>query len=307
MSTLQIYRGRFAPTPSGPLHLGSLLTALASYLRARSAGGLWLLRIDDLDAERSRPEWIDTILRQLQAHRLHWDEPPRLQSRHAAEYLPALQQLQQAGLLYACACTRAQLARDSLPGPDGAVYAGRCRDQAVLSPRPAWRLRAGGCELRMDDIWQGELRRELAKDIGDFVVRRADGQTGYQLACVVDEAAQGITEVVRGADRLQLSSDASAAAAGAAAPGLWPSPGIARSQWAQAEQAESRRADRIGRGRRQPAPLPEPAGAGAAGGTARCRRGRSDAVGAGALECANGAAHAGDARRRFCSLIPGPW
>lgn len=199
------YRGRFAPTPSGPLHLGSLLTALASYLQARRAAGQWLLRIDDLDSERCRAEHSDAILRQLEAHQLLWDEPPRLQSRHVAEYQTAFEQLHDLGLLYPCACTRAQLAQDSLPGIDGPVYAGTCRDHTRLAQRVAWRLRVGDGELRSGDAWQGELRRSLRQDIGDFVLRRADGQIGYQLACVVDEAAQGITEVVRGADLIGSS------------------------------------------------------------------------------------------------------
>lgn len=199
------YRGRFAPTPSGPLHLGSLLTALASYAQARSQGGQWLLRIDDLDRERSRPAHIDAILRQLEAHGLLWDEPPRLQSRHTAEYEAAYAQLHQRKLLYPCACTRAQLARDSRPGIDGPVYAGTCRDQRIEVPHPAWRLRLQPGSLRLSDPWQGELRRDLCADVGDFVLRRADGHIGYQLACVVDEAAQRISEVVRGADLIGSS------------------------------------------------------------------------------------------------------
>jgi glutamyl-Q tRNA(Asp) synthetase len=199
------YRGRFAPTSSGPLHLGSLLTALASWLQARQAGGAWLLRIDDLDRERCRPEHADTILRQLEAHGLLWDEPPRLQSRHVTEYEAAFGHLHRQGLLYPCACSRAQLAQDSRPGIDGPVYAGTCRDHAVMSEHPSWRLRAGTGQLQLHDPWQGGLRRDLAADIGDFVVKRADGQIGYQLACVVDEAAQGVSEVVRGADLIGSS------------------------------------------------------------------------------------------------------
>jgi glutamyl-Q tRNA(Asp) synthetase len=199
------YRGRFAPTSSGPLHLGSLLTALGSWLQARAAGGAWLLRIDDLDTERCRPGHAGTIQRQLEAHGLLWDEPPRLQSGHVAEYQAAFERLQALNLIYPCACTRTQLARDSLPGIDGPVYAGICRGQAVTANRPAWRLHVGTGELVLNDPWQGRLKRDLQGNIGDFVLKRADGQIGYQLACVVDEAAQGITEVVRGADLIGSS------------------------------------------------------------------------------------------------------
>jgi glutamyl-Q tRNA(Asp) synthetase len=134
-----------------------------------------------------------------------WDEAPRLQSQHVDEYEQACRDLEQSATLYPCGCSRARLAQDSLPGIDGPVYAGTCRKQAAAAARCAWRLHTGGGELQMDDAWQGALRRDLQRDIGDFIIRRADGQIGYQLACVVDEAAQRISEVVRGADLIGSS------------------------------------------------------------------------------------------------------
>ena len=200
-----VYRGRFAPTPSGPLHLGSLTAALASFLRARRAGGQWLLRIDDLDHERCRLEFADEIQRQLEVHGLHWDEAPRRQSQHVAAYESAYQQLRGLGLLYPCSCTRARLARESRSGPDGPVYSGICRNNAATGERLAWRLRVAPGTVALDDPWQGRLSRDLEREVGDFIVRRADGSVGYQLACVVDEAEMAITEVVRGADLIGSS------------------------------------------------------------------------------------------------------
>jgi glutamyl-Q tRNA(Asp) synthetase len=195
------YRGRFAPTPSGPLHLGSLLTALASWLDARRQGGAWLLRIDDLDRARC-PKGMDAeLLRQLEAHGLHWDEAPRYQTRHIAEYRAAFERLEHDGRLYACTCSRAELRQTSTPGSDDPVYAGTCRD-ARRAGRASARVRVDTTTLCFDDGAQGRQCRRLAAAIGDFVVRRADGQYAYQLACAIDETAQAITDVVRGADLL---------------------------------------------------------------------------------------------------------
>ena len=198
VNSLVAYRGRFAPTPSGPLHLGSLLTALASWLQARSRGGAWLLRIDDLDRPRCPPGMAAQILRQLEGHGLHWDEAPRHQAEHVDEYRSALRSLQQDGQLYHCTCTRAALKASWHPGPDGPVYTGTCRESGRT--RGSLRLRLGSGRFCLDDDWQGRQCRELPGDIGDIVVQRADGQIAYPLASVIDERAQGITEVVRGVD-----------------------------------------------------------------------------------------------------------
>lgn len=202
---MTVYVGRFAPTPSGPLHLGSLLTALGSYLSARSSGGRWLLRIDDLDTPRIQPAADSEILRQLEAHGLHWDEAPRRQSEHLEEYAAALEQLRRLGLVYACVCTRAQLKAESTTAADEPVYSGRCRECRHVEGEAALRVKVGDGIEQINDLFRGLLRCELSRELGDFVVRRKDGQFAYQLACAVDEAAQGITDVVRGSDLVASS------------------------------------------------------------------------------------------------------
>ncbi len=198
-----IYRGRFAPSPTGPLHFGSLVAAMGSYLEARSHGGEWLLRIEDVDAPRCSPAAADSILRTLAACGFEWDGEPLWQSRRSEAYAAALERLKDAGTVFPCACTRRELA-DSALAPDGAaIYPGTCR--AGLAPgreARAWRLRVGQARIGFDDAVQGRIESDLAAEAGDFVLRRADGLFAYQLAVVVDDADAAITHVVRGADLL---------------------------------------------------------------------------------------------------------
>lgn len=214
------YRGRFAPTPSGPLHLGSLLTALASWLEARHRRGQWQLRIDDLDVPRCVPGADALILRQLEAHGLRWDGAPRYQSQHLDEYIALRERLQRAGRVYGCDCTRARLQVESSNGVAGRIYSGRCRDRGLPLEGHAQRLRIQGESIRIDDPWQGPQRRQPEKDLGDFTIWRSDGVPGYVLACVADDLAMGISDVVRGADLLDASLQQKAlfAELGAAAP-----------------------------------------------------------------------------------------
>ena len=199
------YRGRFAPTPSGPLHLGSLLTALASWLQARSRGGTWLLRIDDLDTARCPAGADQIILRQLEAHGLLWDETPLYQHHRIGIYHEVLHSLAARSLLYACGCTRRALKQRSISGPDDLVYGGHCREAGLPASHHALRLRVQSGKLEMHDAWQGNRVRDLQTEIGDFIVVRSDGVPGYQLASVLDDRDAGITEVVRGSDLIGSS------------------------------------------------------------------------------------------------------
>lgn len=197
-----MYTGRFAPSPTGPLHFGSLVAALASWMDARAAGGRWLVRMEDLDGPRVQPGAADEILRALERLGLAWDGPVIYQSLRTAAYEAALRDLQRH--TYWCGCTRREIA-DSAVGParDGAqIYPGTCRDGLPAGKaRRALRVRARG-EVAFEDRVQGRQAQSLERDVGDFVVFRADGQFAYQLAVVVDDAAQGVTDVVRGADLL---------------------------------------------------------------------------------------------------------
>ncbi|MDR1935314.1 MAG: tRNA glutamyl-Q(34) synthetase GluQRS [Candidatus Accumulibacter sp.] len=203
------YRGRFAPSPTGPLHFGSLVAAVGSYLDARAAGGEWLLRIEDIDAPRTTPGAGDGILRTLEGFGFEWDGEVVFQSRRLDLYHAALVSLQLAGLVYPCACSRSEVAaqatRRSVDG--GLLYPGTCRAglRAGAAAR-AWRLRVPDREFVFQDRVQGEARQNLEREVGDFVLLRADGQYAYQLAVVADDAAQGVNAVVRGVDLLDSTA-----------------------------------------------------------------------------------------------------
>lgn len=203
------YRGRFAPTPSGPLHLGSLLTAVLSYLDARASGGEWCLRIDDLDSARIDPAHSARILAQLEAHGLEWDGAPYYQSAQRAAYAEALEALQARGRLFGCDCTRRRLKDENRVGAWGPVYAGRCRERALLQNMDpaalALRLHAPHGPAVLHDDWQPPLEGDWQRDVGDVVLRRRDGVYGYALASAIDEQRMGITHVVRGADLLSAT------------------------------------------------------------------------------------------------------
>jgi glutamyl-Q tRNA(Asp) synthetase len=197
------YRGRFAPSPTGPLHLGSLVAALGSYLEARTRGGEWLVRIEDLDRARVVTGASDSILRTLVACGMHWDRNVVYQSRRADAYHASLHRLHARGLVYACACSRREIADSALAGIEGPVYPGTCRAGIGAGKTGrALRLRTTAQSIDFIDQVQGPVAQRLQTEIGDFVLRRADGQYAYQLAVAVDDWAQGISDIVRGADLL---------------------------------------------------------------------------------------------------------
>jgi glutamyl-Q tRNA(Asp) synthetase len=206
------YRGRFAPSPTGPLHFGSLVGALASYLDARAHRGTWLVRIDDIDGPRTVRGADEEILATLERFGMRADEPPVWQSDHTAIYQQAFDALEQAGLVYPCGCTRKEI-HDSLASAHARhatlAYPGTCRDGLHGKPARAWRLRVpdgAAAVMAFEDRWQGTQTQNLATEVGDFVLKRADGQWAYQLAVVVDDAAAGVTHVVRGADLLDSTA-----------------------------------------------------------------------------------------------------
>ncbi|WP_295480991.1 tRNA glutamyl-Q(34) synthetase GluQRS [uncultured Pseudomonas sp.] len=190
------YIGRFAPTPSGFLHFGSLVAALASWLDARAAGGRWLLRMEDTDPPREMPGARDAILQTLGRYGLHWDGEVVFQSQRHDAYAAVVDRLFSMGLAYACTCSRKQLEGH------GGLYPGFCRNAGHARENAAIRIRAPELIYRFDDRVQGRFEQHLGREVGDFVIQRRDGLYAYQLAVVLDDAWQGVTDIVRGADLL---------------------------------------------------------------------------------------------------------
>jgi glutamyl-Q tRNA(Asp) synthetase len=196
-----MYIGRFAPSPTGALHLGSLFAAVASYLDARHCGGRWLLRMEDLDAPRIVPGSADAILRTLERFALHWDGEILYQSRQKDRYAAALARLGASGLTFECSCSRKELAEQDLE-----FYPGTCRERTSHAGPTATRFHIEDSRtVRFEDRVQGEIRSALAR-LGDPIIRRRDGLPAYQLAVVLDDALQGVTDVVRGADLLDSTA-----------------------------------------------------------------------------------------------------
>ena len=201
------YRGRFAPTPSGPLHFGSIVAALGSWLDARAHDGEWHVRIDDLDPPRVVPGAADAILGDLDRLTLWWDGPIVQQSTRSPAYAEALRRIERQAHVYPCTCSRKEIAAAGLAGIEGPRYPGTCRERAGIPPEGhALRLDVRGVSIEFVDLLQGPVRQVLETAIGDFVLRRADGVYAYHLACVVDDAAEGFTHVVRGADLIDSTA-----------------------------------------------------------------------------------------------------
>lgn len=210
-SAAHIPTGRFAPSPSGRMHLGNIWSGLLAWLSARSQGGRMVLRLEDLDPDRCTRAWCDQVMRDLEWLGLTWDNEPVYQSERTDLYAQAFRKLEEQGLIYPCYCTRAERLAASAPHrSDGqAIYDGRCRrrspqelEELSHSRRPAWRVAVPEEEYAFRDLLQGEVRENLARDCGDFILRRSDGVYAYQLAVVVDDGDMGVTQVVRGSDLL---------------------------------------------------------------------------------------------------------
>ena len=198
------YVGRFAPSPTGPLHLGSLATAVASFVHARQANGEWLVRIEDIDPPREVPGAADDILRTLEAFELQWDRPVLFQSHRLATYEAAADRLLASGRAFRCRCSRSEI-RAANEG-DSARYPGTCRDLQIPPGDAAVRVRVDADRVIFDDGVQGTIETDLLASLGDYVIVRRDGLPAYHLAVVLDDAEQGVTTIVRGVDLLDSTA-----------------------------------------------------------------------------------------------------
>lgn len=210
MSTCEAqYRGRFAPSPTGPLHFGSLVAAVGSYLQARSRNGVWLVRMEDIDPPREQEGAASLILKTLEIYGLEWDGEVLFQSSQLEQYRQVLDELDRRQLTYPCTCTRRELrAQGVYKSPrGGVVYPGTCRQGLGQADGPsAVRVLVSSDTISFIDGLQGPCKQNLASDVGDFVLVRKDGLIAYQLAVVADDAAQGVSEVVRGVDLIDSTT-----------------------------------------------------------------------------------------------------
>lgn len=199
--TNRLYRGRFAPTPSGPLHFGSLTTAVGSYLQAKTHDGQWLVRIEDIDPPRIVKGATDKILYCLEKYGLYWDQSVFYQSNHNHLFQQAIDELHTQGLLFSCSCSRKKIVEANINTDNSSLYPGTCRnaDHPVKNDN-SLRIRTNDELIEFDDLFSGKVTQHLATDVGDFIVKRVGGYFAYQLAVVVDDYEQGITEIIRGYD-----------------------------------------------------------------------------------------------------------
>lgn len=203
---ISAYKGRFAPTPSGPAHLGTLLAAVGSYLQARASAGEWHVRIDDIDPPREVPGAADSILRTLEKYGLQWDGEIVYQSRRLDAYRDAIRQLEAQGSTYECSCSRKQVEQTARRGMNGMIYPGTCRTGCTPnSPQTSVRLRTSDVTIIVEDLIQPALIVNMESDIGDYIILRADRLFAYHLATVVDDALDGFTQIVRGKDQYSLT------------------------------------------------------------------------------------------------------
>lgn len=202
------YRGRFAPSPTGPLHFGSLVAAVGSYLQARSQNGEWLVRMEDLDPPREMVGAADDILHTLDLYGFEWDGPVLYQSSRHEAYSHQIEELRSAGLAYPCHCSRKEIAEHQLlVGGKPGIYPGICRGKHHHSSNHAIRINTENSgQIKFYDAVQGEIIQRIEQEVGDFVIHRADGLYAYQLAVVVDDAEQQISEIVRGSDLLDSTA-----------------------------------------------------------------------------------------------------